>query len=49
LCQLNLTAVDPCIPRAQDRLNQIGELVGSELIAFDVGYELSLAINDSCV
>lgn len=49
VCQPNLTALNTRIPRFQDGLNQIGELVGGELIAFDVGYELPLAINDGCV
>ena len=36
-------------PWAQHGLNQICELVGGELIAFDVSHQLSLAINDGCV
>jgi len=49
VCQPNLSVVNLCISRAQNGLNQIGELVGGELIAFDVGHELSLAINDGRV
>src|SRR5579871_1791464 len=49
VCQSNLSAMNTRIPRAHDGLDQIGELVGGELIAFDVGYEFSLAIDDGRV
>lgn len=45
----NSVVVSTRDPWAQHGLNQICELVGGELIAFDVSHQLSLAINDGCV
>ena len=45
----NSVVVSTRDPWTQHGLNEICELVGGELIAFDVSHQLSLAINDGCV